>query len=259
MGGFTQEVSVKDLARLAHAHGLPMMYDIGSGLLRRPKGLPLDDEPDVGCAIADGADIVAFSCDKLLGGPQAGILAGRHALIERMARAPMMRGLRVGKLTVAALSAACRCYLRDEDLVESNPTVALLERTPADLERLATALLGELRRRGVAAEKTDSAGRCGGGTLPDLQIRSLAVEVLPQSGMGNRKQTFAERLFRDLLQGDIPVLGVLREGRILFDVLAVFEEQIPRIAEAVGLVIEHESGICRTPGDGDSGHGRGRA
>ncbi len=246
--GFTEEVPIKDLAELAHAHELPVMYDVGSGLLRKPEGLPLGDEPDVSSALADGADLVAFSCDKLLGGPQAGVLAGGGGLISRMARAPLMRTLRVGKLTLAALSVTCRQHLRDEELLASNPTFAMLGRSHAALERLASKLFDELKCLGIAARLVESSGQCGGGALPDLRISSVAVEVLPQDGTGDpkltrpraKKETFAERLFRQLLEVDRPVLAVLREGRILFDVLTVFEDDIPHIALTISNALKIE-------------------
>jgi len=235
--GFTEEVSVKDLADLAHSRGLPMMYDLGSGLLRRPKDLSLEDEPDVAGALADGADIVAFSCDKLLGGPQAGIVAGRGGLISCMARSPLMRALRVGKLTLAGLSAACRHYLRDEELSASNPTFAMLHRDGSELDRLAAKLVDALKQRGINGRTVESKGQCGGGSLPDVSLDSVAVEILPGKTMGGG-QTFAERLFKGMLRNDRPVLGVLREGRILLDVLTVFDEDIPHIAAAAAAALE---------------------
>ncbi|MCP4680571.1 MAG: L-seryl-tRNA(Sec) selenium transferase [Deltaproteobacteria bacterium] len=236
--GFTEDVPVADLARLAHDHDIPMMYDIGSGLLRRPRNLPLENEPDVKEAIAAGADIVAFSGDKLLGGPQAGILAGSEKIIPRLGRAPLMRALRVCKTTYAALSAVCRDYFRDESLIASNPTFAMLERSPETLHRLAGKLRGELENLGVEANVVESSGQCGGGTLPDLRIPSAAVEIVPIDGIAHGKQTFAEALFKRLLEGDRPVLGVLREGRILFDVLAVFEEDIPYLAKTISKALD---------------------
>lgn len=239
--GFTEEVHVAEMADLAHSRGLPMMYDIGSGLLRKPANLPLEHEPDVAGALADGADIVAFSCDKLLGGPQSGILAGRSEFISRLGRAPLMRTLRVGKLTLAALSAACRHYLRDEDLLASNPAFAMMERSREELERLASLLLAALEQAGVEARKVESVGRTGGGSLPDLEIPSVAVEVLPRNGAGDASQTFVERLFRRLLDSDRPVLGVLREGRLLFDVLTVLDDQVPAIAQAISQAVSSEA------------------
>jgi L-seryl-tRNA(Ser) seleniumtransferase len=238
MQGFVEEVSIRDLADFAHEHSLPMMYDLGSGLLRKPKGLPLESEPDVMSTIADGADIVAFSGDKLLGGPQSGILVGRKEFIEKMARSPLMRALRVCKLTYAALTAVCRQYFTDEALISQNPTFAMLQRGTKETDRLATMLVDDLERLGIAAKKVNSFGRCGGGTLPDLKIPSIAIEIPPVEGAGTKKKTFAEGLFKRLLQIDRPILSVLREGRIILDMLTVFEKDIPYIAGAISNSIE---------------------
>ena len=239
--GFSEEVSARDLADLAHRHGLPLMYDIGSGFLRKIVGLPLDDEPDVRGALADGADVVAFSCDKLLGGPQAGVLAGRGDFIRRMARAPLMRAFRVGKLTLAALSVVCRAYLTDETALASIPAFSMLTRSTEEVKRLAERLLEELRRLGVEARVVGSTGQCGGGSLPDRELPSMAVEIPPQKGIGSPERTFAERLYRRLLEAEPPVLGILRQGRLLLDVLAVFEEDISYVAEAVSNAVGGEA------------------
>jgi len=239
--GFTAVVPLRDLADLAHQRGLIMMYDIGSGLLRKPRSLSLSEEPDVTGAIADQADLVAFSADKLLGGPQAGVLVGRKDLIAKISRAPLMRALRTGTLTIAALSAACRGYLRDEELPNVSPIFALLERSREDLEHLATSLLKELHNLGIEARPVESIGRCGGGTLPDLEINSMALELLPQDGIEDDHHTFAERLFERLLQANPPVLAVLREGRILLDVLTLFPRNIPDIARALAQALNRET------------------
>jgi len=239
--GFTSEVLVRQLAELAHARGLVMMYDIGSGLLRKPETLPLETEPDVAGAVADGADLVAFSGDKLLGGPQAGILVGKTDLIATLSRAPLMRALRVGKLTIAALSAACRGYLQADTLPKVNPVFSLLERSREDLEQLASALLDELTRLDIKAQTVESIGRGGGGTLPDLEIESIAIELLPQGTIPDDDHTFAENLYMRLLQGRPPVLAVLREGRILFDVLTLFANQLPDVARAIAQALNGEA------------------
>jgi len=230
MGGFTEEVELEQLAALARERNLLLVYDIGSGLLRRPQTLDLSHEPDVRGSLAAGADLVCFSGDKLLGGPQAGVIVGRGCYVEKIARAPMMRALRVGKLTLAALSFVIRAYLKDEDLVANIPLFQMLNRSADELERLAQALRGALVERGVSCEITDSPAQCGGGTLPQLTIASRAVRLLPPTP---RDRHFAERLHARLLQGARPVLGILREGDLLFDVLSLFEEDIPVLAEAV--------------------------
>ena len=241
--GFTQEVSVRELAELAHARELVMMYDVGSGLLRKPKMLPLDTEPDVAGAVAEGADLVAFSGDKLLGGPQAGILVGKTDLIVTLSRAPLMRALRVGKLTIAALSAACRGYLQADTLPRVNPIFSMLERSRENLEQLASALLDELTRLDIKAQTVESIGRCGGGTLPDLEIKSIAIEILPQGAIPDKDHTFAENLYMRLLQGRPPVLAVLREGRILFDVLTLFTNNLPDVARATAAALNVEADV----------------
>ncbi len=246
--GFAESVSASDIARVAHKHDLPMIYDIGSGVLKSFKDVEdrsksfntvvdrlksLKEEPGVIDALASGADIVAFSCDKLLGGPQAGILAGRADLIDRMAHAPLMRALRVDKLTLAALSSVCRQYLKEEDLLANNPTFAMLCRSQKELRALARSLVKELNSRGIKGQIVASSGQCGGGSMPESVLESLAVELLPQANIGTAKQTFAETVHKRLLECERPVLGILREGRLLFDMLTVFKNEVPLIAEGV--------------------------
>ena len=232
--GFTEEVSVRDLATFAHDHNLPFFYDIGSGLLRKPDIPGIQGEPDVQQAIRDQADLVMFSGDKLLGGPQAGIIAGRRDLVTRLARAPLMRALRVGKLTLAALGSACRHYINDTDLVKTNPLFSLLERSPRERTILAEKLHQKLLDIGIQSEIVASTGVCGGGTLPDLKLPSLAIALIPPSQIVKERETFAEAVFYGLLLREHPVLGILREGRLLFDVFALTEKEIPEIVTAIG-------------------------
>lgn len=243
MSGFTEEVSVRDLADFSKQHRIPFLYDIGSGLLRKPQGIPLEKEPDVQSAIRDGADLVAFSGDKLLGGPQAGIIAGREELVKKLHRAPLMRALRVCKLTYAALSAVCRQYLRDADLKQLNPTFAALEQSLDVLSARAAALEEALRRHGVKGQVVESTGRCGGGTLPGLELPSRAVEVLLEGKVADSGSTAAEHVFTHLLRGNPPVLGILREGKLLFDVLTLKDDQLGPIAERVATVLKEAGDI----------------
>ena len=230
--GFTQDVSLEELVALAADRGLPLLYDIGSGLLDKVDSGPLKDEPDVRSALALGVDLVAFSCDKLLGGPQAGVIAGKSAIIDQLAHTPMMRTLRVGKLTLAALSVACRSYLTDN--ATDNPTRAMIQRPQAELDSLATALMDALKELGMQAKVIDSFGQCGGGTMPELKLDSRAVELLPLDGIGDSKKTFAETVYAKLLDLDLPVLAVLREGSLIFDVLTISENDVAALASAIG-------------------------
>jgi L-seryl-tRNA(Ser) seleniumtransferase len=238
--GFTAEVPAAELSGLARERGLTLFYDLGSGLLRRPGTELLSREPEVAEELACGADLVSFSCDKLVGGPQGGVVAGRAELISRLKRAPLMRALRVGKLTLAALGAACRQYLREGELLRGNPALAMISREVSELEGLADRLLDACRERGVEARVVESAGQSGGGALPGLTIPSRAVEIVPREGIGDAAASFAERVYRRLMTVDLPLLAVLREGRLLLDVLALTDGEIPRAADAVAKAIAAE-------------------
>jgi L-seryl-tRNA(Ser) seleniumtransferase len=233
MSGFVEEASVLQLAGLARKRGLPFVYDMGSGLLRRPSGLPLGNEPDVASSIADGADLVLFSGDKLLGGPQAGILAGSKDLVRRCARAPLMRALRVGKLTLAALASACRNYLDDARLLENNPTFAMLSKTPESMLKSARSLRDALAVRSLSASIIATTGQCGGGTLPDVRLQSHAVRLDSWAKTNVERAKISEKIFRELLLIDRPILGILREGDLLFDVRTIEDDDIEYVAESV--------------------------
>jgi L-seryl-tRNA(Ser) seleniumtransferase len=231
IGGFTEEVEIEELVKLAKKHDLLFIYDMGSGLLRKPIGLPLENEPDVRSSLQAGIDLVTFSGDKLLGGPQAGIIAGRKELISELVKAPMMRTLRVGKLTIAALTTVLRYYLKDEDLLTKIPIFMMLNRDDSERSRLANLLKKELNNYDIKCEIIDSPARTGGGTLPQLQLKSKAVMLV------SADKKFAKRIFSELLKLDRPILGILREGNLLFDALTVFEEDIPFIAKAVNTIM----------------------
>lgn len=239
--GFTEEVSVRELADLAHQQGLPFLYDIGSGLIRKPKNLPLEKEPDVESAIIAGADLVAFSGDKLLGGPQAGIVAGKKEYITAIRKAPMMRALRVDKFTLAALSSVARSYVTDKTLIENNPLFAMLEQSDEALKHKADELLIKLKDRDVAATIVKSTGRCGGGTLPSLEIPSYAVMLFSDKRSQKERSAFAEQVFNKLHLSKRPIIGILRQGELLFDVLTLAEADFSFIAEELARVLRDES------------------
>jgi L-seryl-tRNA(Ser) seleniumtransferase len=228
--GFTEEATLEQCAALARKKRIPFVYDIGSGLIRKPKNLRLENEPAVASAIKSGADLVLFSGDKLLGGPQAGIIAGKKALVAKLAKAPLMRALRAGKLTMAALSSACRSYLDDGALVKNNPTFAMLSKDREETRRLAIRLREMLQGRGIQASVENTEGQCGGGTLPELCIPSCGVVIEKK---GPRQDDSLKKIFNRLCSAEQPVVAVLREGNLVFDLLAVREKEIPVLAEAI--------------------------
>ena len=240
IGGFTEEAHLEDLVALGKKKNLPVLYDIGSGLLRKPASFPLSSEPDVKSALALGVDLITFSGDKLLGGPQSGIIAGRKELVALMGCAPLMRAFRVGKLTIAALSSAARGYLKDAELVSSLPLFAMMNTTGGILRKKAEILQGYLSRNQVNSRIVASIGRCGGGTLPDLEIESFAVALeFPDKSQQKRSES-AALMFHALLQGDRPILAVLRKGELVFDVLAMDEEDLEEVSLAVSRALSRE-------------------
>jgi L-seryl-tRNA(Sec) selenium transferase len=204
--GFTASAGVAELATL----GVPVVADIGSGLLEPDALLP--DEPDAATWLGEGADLVTASGDKLLGGPQCGLLLGDAELVRRLARHPLARALRVDKLTLAALEATVRGPLP--------PTTLALHADPADLRRRADALAAALRARGLDARSGESGAAVGGGGAPGVVLPSAAVS-LPEE--------YAARLRR----GTPAVLGRLEGGRCLLDLRAVPEESDHLLAGAV--------------------------
>jgi L-seryl-tRNA(Ser) seleniumtransferase len=235
--GFTEEVAIKDLARLSAQHHLTMLYDIGSGLLRRPDRLPLTNEPDVRSALRDGADLVTFSGDKLLGGPQAGIVVGKAELVSRLAKAPMMRALRVGKLTISGLSSVVRSYLDDDSLCADLPFFRTLATDDSELKRRAQGLAAMLDEAGIGATVVRSKAQCGGGTLPGLVIDSYAVALSAEHRSQRARSEFAETVHQRLLALPRPIVGVLRQGEIIFDMLTVQDTELESIASALIAVV----------------------
>jgi L-seryl-tRNA(Ser) seleniumtransferase len=233
--GFTEEAEISQLAALAKQNGLIFIYDIGSGLLRKPQNLPLQNEPDVKTAIKMGANLVTFSGDKLLGGPQAGIIVGNNNLVGKLAKAPMMRALRVGKMSLAALSMVTRAYLQDETLLQEIPLFQMLNYTQKELQNKAEALSELLAKEKVKYKIVDSISQVGGGTLPALKLPGKAIILLPP----HKDKRFAQKVHAKLLQLSVPVLAVLREGQLFLDVRTIFPSDYQIIAQNIKFVLDN--------------------
>jgi L-seryl-tRNA(Ser) seleniumtransferase len=205
--GFTELPRLEELAAVARRHGLPLVDDQGSGAL---VGLP--DEPTAKESLAAGADLVCFSGDKLLGGPQAGIVVGRADLVERLRRHPLQRAVRTDKLSLAALEGTLRLYL---DAPERIPVLRMLAQDTATVraraERLASLVGGSIE---------ETVGRVGGGALPLAELPSFACAV-------------EESLSAPLRHGEPPVVGVLRDGKLLLDCLTLADAEVDEVAAAV--------------------------
>jgi L-seryl-tRNA(Ser) seleniumtransferase len=216
--GFTAEVALRDLVAIGRAHGVPVLDDLGSGALVDLASYRLPAEPVVRERVAAGADLVSFSGDKLLGGPQAGIVVGRRAFVERLAAHPLRRALRPDKLRVAALAATLRLYRESPELAEALPTLRWLTRSLADMEAIGRAVAPVLAARlgdGHRVTLVESEAEVGSGAAPTatLPSRALAVEHPDLS-----PDDLAAR-FRCATP---PVLGRIHHGRFLLDLRGVF-------------------------------------
>ena len=180
MSGFVEEASLADLA--AATGSVPLVHDLGSGLLLEPALLRLPPEPTPASALRQGADVVAISGDKLLGGPQAGILLGRRALIDAMRRHPLCRAMRVDKLTLAALEATLALYRDPADAISAIPTLRMIACAPAALRQRADELARALARRGIRSDVVSADGAVGGGTFPGVALPGWAVALNARYG-----------------------------------------------------------------------------
>lgn len=221
--GFTADVGVESLAFIASEHGIPVIYDLGSGLLLPLDAYGLAGEPTAASALASGATLVLMSGDKLLGGPQAGIILGDAGSIARMRRNPLARALRIDKLTLAALEATLRLYLEPERALREIPVLAMLTTSADDIESRAQGLAGSLRESGIDAMVVNSSASVGGGAFPTVEIPSFAVAL-------NYNADSAEKRLR---LGEPPVIGRIAEGRLILDLRSV----VPRDDGALGAAI----------------------
>jgi L-seryl-tRNA(Ser) seleniumtransferase len=208
--GFTELPTVEELAGVARRHGLPLVDDLGSGVL-----VELPEEPSARQSLEAGADLVCFSGDKLLGGPQAGIAVGRTELIQRLRRHPLQRALRADKLTLAALEGTLGLYLEPKRAWREVPVLRMLVEPLAAVRARAERLAGL-----VDGALEETVARVGGGALPLAELPSFACAV-------------GGELAAALRAGDPPVIGIVRDGRLLLDCRTLSETEVDEVAAVV--------------------------
>jgi L-seryl-tRNA(Ser) seleniumtransferase len=213
--GFTERPRLRELAAVAARHGLVLVDDLGSGVLGESDTVFLADEPSARASLAAGADLVCFSGDKLLGGPQAGIILGRADLVDTLRRHPIQRALRADKLTLAALEGTLRLYLDPDRAARDLPVLRMLAEPAERVRRRADRLAGL-----VGGEVEETVARVGGGALPLAELPSFACAV-------------EEELAAALRAGDPPVIGLVRDGRTLLDCRALADHEVDEVAAAV--------------------------
>lgn len=217
--GFTQETGIAELAELARAHGLLVVADLGSGLLHHAPGIA---EPGLGDALSAGADLVTCSGDKLLGGPQAGLILGKKAAVDRLRDHPLLRAVRLDKMSLAALEAT---LILHRDVPERVPVRHMLAQTAEVLQQRAESLQTMLASGTV--ERTDAFA--GGGSLPEEIIASWALALIPRVGVEE-----AASLLRSC---DPAVIARIKDQCLLFDMLTVSDDELPELAKAIRTVL----------------------
>jgi L-seryl-tRNA(Ser) seleniumtransferase len=231
--GFTAAVSETELAKLAHDNDLPFVVDLGSGTLTDLSKFGLPHEPTAQEALASGADIVTFSGDKLLGGPQAGLIAGRADLIARIKKNPMKRAMRCDKMTIAALSSVLRLYADPDRLVERVPTLRLLARPLEDIAATAKRVLPVLADalgNAVSVEANPCQSQIGSGSLPAERLHSMALVVRPAGGKGIGSSL--KRLAASFRALPVPVIGRVQDDAFWLDLRCLEQsEEAPFLAQ----------------------------
>ena len=219
--GFSETPALSDLVELGHQHKLPVIEDLGSGCLLDLHRFGVHDEPSVQDSLKAGVDVVSFSGDKLLGGPQAGIILGKKKYLDILKKHPLNRAMRVDKMTLAALEATLQSY--EKGCEEEIPVIGMLAATRDVLLEKAETLAFLLHAAGIEAEIIPTEGRVGGGSVPNHALPSYAVAFC-----GN-----VNELEEKLRLGLQPIIGRIHEGKFLLDVRTLFEEDFPTIVEAL--------------------------
>jgi L-seryl-tRNA(Ser) seleniumtransferase len=231
--GYTAEVSETELAKLCHDNKIPFAVDLGSGTLTDLTRFNLPQEPTPMDAMKNGADLVTFSGDKLLGGPQSGIIVGTKKCISELKKNPMKRALRCDKLTLSALSAVLKLYRDPDRVAERIPTLRALVRPVEDIQKIANQIMPELKRKvGTFGTVTgmDCESQVGSGALPTRTINSAGLVIKPTVSSGTRLNELAAA-FRKL---PIPVIGRIQDDKFLLDLRCLedvvgFNAQLPNL------------------------------
>jgi L-seryl-tRNA(Ser) seleniumtransferase len=233
--GFTREVMRRELVEVGRRHQIPVMEDLGSGVFVDLQQYGIDPEPTVQETLAAGIDIVTVSGDKLLGGPQAGIILGRAEMVQLLKEDPLLRALRIDKMTLAALEATLRAYLQ-EDVQKKVPVLRMLSITAAELEKKAVELkdllTGTLKNCNILLKPGVS--RAGGGSLPLAELPTTLVAIYP-------KEISPVNLAERLRQGDPPVVVRLQDEGVLIDPRTLLPGDEEVLAKALQLVVSNNS------------------
>ena len=224
--GFTESVSIEELCKLGREKDIPVIEDIGSGVLIDLSKYGLEYEPTVQDSIKAGVDVVSFSGDKLLGGPQAGIIVGKKKYIDKMKKNPLTRAFRIDKFTATILEMIFHEYLNEEDAIKNIPVLSLITKDLKEIEENATDLFNKIENLKNVADINveDTFSQIGGGSLPAERIKSKSVTIMP-------KNISTQSLEAKLRAGKNPVVGRISEEKLILDMRTVLEDEIDILAQ----------------------------
>jgi len=223
--GFTESVSLEDMVAMGRKHSLPVVQDLGSGSLVDLEQFGIHDEPTVQHSVRAGVDVISFSGDKLLGGPQAGIIIGKKAYIDRFKAHPLARAMRVDKMTLAALRETLFSYTDPQLALEEIPTLRMLSQPGHVLHSRAALLCQKLEEQGISAQVVETEGQVGGGSVPTQLLPSWAVAVAPGA-------LSLEQLEERLRRRELPVIGRISRERYLLDVRTIADRDFDAVVQA---------------------------
>ena len=224
--GFTESVSIEELCKLGREKDIPVIEDIGSGVLIDLSKYGLEYEPTVQDSIKAGVDVVSFSGDKLLGGPQAGIIVGKKKYIDKMKKNPLTRAFRIDKFTATILEMIFHEYLNEEDAIKNIPVLSLITKDLKEIEKNTNDLFNKIENLENVADINveDTFSQIGGGSLPAERIKSKSVTIMP-------KNISTQSLEAKLRAGKNPVVGRISEEKLILDMRTVLEDEIDILAQ----------------------------
>ena len=224
--GFTESVSIEELCKLGREKDIPVIEDIGSGVLVDLSKYGLEYEPTVQDSIKAGVDVVSFSGDKLLGGPQAGIIVGKKKYIDKMKKNPLTRAFRIDKFTATILEMIFHEYLNEEDAIKNIPVLSLITKDLKEIEKNTNDLFNKIEKLKDVADINveDTLSQIGGGSLPAERIKSKSVTIMP-------KNISTQSLEAKLRAGKNPVVGRISEEKLILDMRTVLEDEIDILAQ----------------------------
>lgn len=223
--GFTESVPLEEMVALGHERGLPVIEDLGSGSIVDLEQFGIHGEPTVQNSVRAGVDVISFSGDKLLGGPQAGIIIGKAEYIARLGRHPLTRAMRVDKMTLAALEATLRSYV-EERAEQEIPTLSMLAARPEELRAKAQMLCDALTRGGVDAQVVEEQCQVGGGSVPAQMLPTFAVAITPHS-------CSVDQMEQAMRLREQPIIGRIAHDRYLIDLRTLQQEDFSAVETAV--------------------------